>query len=210
VEPEGKMIDRVASMIAAAKAWRGMARLVVLVCGRGSLDHTQELDVQLGPSRRRWKRVADALAGVADDIEGARGYDAKGALVGSWDTPEDDDPEPEGAAGALSAETDDQAAHRQHTQWCFRQAATMYEASMRLTNELVMSTIEIVRAVRPSASTPAESETSDDTTKTLGLILQSVMQPRNERNDHAEPEDQRAEGGPSGEPAGQGQPTERP
>jgi hypothetical protein len=193
----------VEAMVVAAKAWRGLARLVVLVEDGGAEGAIQEIVVKLGPSRRRWKRVAETVAPMAEQVAGARGYDAAGELIGAWDAPEDEGPEEH----ELSAETDDQAAHRQHTQWCLREAAKMFESSTKLTTELVLAVIEIVRALRANVATPDQQATSesDETTKTLGLILQSVM-----GNNHGKGDDEakREERSQSSDTDGQGQSSE--
>lgn len=170
------MIDE---LIAQAKGWRGLGRLTVLVVD--AQGATSEVVVALGDTRRRWKRVAAALAPIADSIVGARGYDAKGALVGGWDVPDDatDDDEPE--------ETDAMAAHRQHTQWVLRESAKMHEGITRLCIELVSATIEIVkRNATPQPSAPAVSD--DDASKTLQMLLGAAMANNNGRTDDAEVE----------------------
>lgn len=188
------------ALVAAAKGWRGMARLVLLVVPAEDAA-VQEVVVKLGEARRRWKRVAAAIAPMEQGIIGARGYDAKGELVGAWDAPDDesDDTEPE-----LQTETDAMTAHRLHTQWCLREAAKMYEASTRLTVELVGAVVEVIRVLRGNVSTPTSPEqpTTDDATRTLGMLLQMASQ----NNRSATDETERDEGGPRSDADRQGQP----
>jgi hypothetical protein len=191
--------ELVAALVSAAKTWRGLAKLVVLVV-TGAAEHAQELVVKLGESRRRWKRVGAAIEPIAGDIIGARGYDDAGELVGSWDAPDDDEDPPD----ELHAEPAEHAAHRQHTQWVIREVGKLYEGITRLNIELCQAAIEIVRGSlkgRAEVATPAES---DDATKTLGMLL--AMANQKGASEYAETE--RDAGSPSGDTRGQGQPQE--
>lgn len=165
-------------LIAAAKTWRSLSKLTVIVVDP-QLAST-EVVVALGETRRRWKRVAAALAPIADSITGARGYDSKGALVGSWDQAIEDNGDDD-----ESAESDEMAAHRQHTQWVLRESAKMHEGITRLCIELVSATIEIVKR---NAAPAAPTVSDDDASKTLQLLLTAAMANNNGRTDDAEVE----------------------
>lgn len=186
-------------LIEAAKGWRAMARFTVNVVDG---EQTAEVQVKLGETRRRWKRVAATLEPIADRIVGARGYDAKGELVGAWDAPDEDDAtELEGAP-----ETDAMAAHRAHTQWVMRETAKQYEASTRLSIELVVATIEVVRALKNSVTTPAAPPMSeDDAGKTLQMLLTAAMANNGRNPDDEAERNTRSQGSDT---AGQGQPAE--
>lgn len=180
-------------LVAAAKGWRALSRFVVIVANG---EATEEVQVKLGETRRRWKRVAATLAPIADSIVGARGYDAKGELVGAWDMQDEDGEELE-----VPGESDAMAAHRAHTQWVMRETAKQYEASTRLSIELVSATIDIVRALKSSVTTPSQPQvTEDDATKTLGMLLTAAMA-NNGRNpdDEAERDARSARGDVDGQ-----------
>ncbi len=201
----------IVDLIEAAKTWRGMARLVVLVVA-GEEGATQEVAVDLGAARRRWKRVAKALEPIGEDLLGARGFNAEGALVGSWDAPDEDEGDEDPVEPGQ--ESDEHAAHRAHTQWCLREAARMHEGSTRLTIELVTATIEIVRALRTSVAAPAAAAAApgeDESTKTLGLLLQSFMASQggnnnNKGEDHEAIRDEGRKGSHAGGQGSQGEP----
>lgn len=183
------------TMIDKARGWRGLAKLVVIVEGpSGPEQHA----VKLGEVRRRWKRVEQQLDGA--NVIGARGYDDAGELIGSWDAEEsgqDDDDEP-------SVETDEQAQHRQHTQWVIREMRTVFGVQQQLVLELGQAIVEMFRrSLAPAAPAAAPD---DEASKTLGLLLQTVMAQQNQRGNDAEEErSARSQGGDPGRP---GAPTE--
>lgn len=197
------MID---ALIKEAKSWRSMVKLVLIVQREGA-EQPEMVAVDLGTARRRWKRVATLIEPLIDDVIGARGYNEAAELVGAWDCPDDDDDDDDQIASPL--ETTEQAAHRAHTQWCLREATRMHEGVIRLSQELVTATIGIVRELRASVSTstviPSNQPSQDDeTSKTLGILLQSFMASQNNRSENNEA--QRDARRPSGDADGQGFP----
>jgi hypothetical protein len=195
--------ELVGALIAAAKTWRGLARLVVIVLAAGA-EQAQEVVVKLGESRRRWKRVAVAIEPIAHDIVGARGYDAEGQLVGAWDAPDD---EPDTEPAEVHSEPAEYAAHRQHTQWVIREMKGVFDGQMRMALEMFKEAIELVRSVRvrPTQDGVSTPEATDDATKTLGMLLAMANQKgATEYADETE-RDARSQNGGAG---GQGQPAE--
>lgn len=199
-------MSTVEELVAAAKSWRGLAKLVVLVLAEGA-EQVQEVVVKLGPGRRRWKRVATAIAPLDDGVVGARGYDDAGELVGAWDAPTDDD---EDDAEERAVETDAMAAHRSHTQWVMREVSKMFETSIRLNIEMAGAVIELVRGVRGQAgvATATQEPTTDEASKTLGLLLQTVMAGNNNNNRSDDGEEERDARRTHGDAGGQGQQAE--
>lgn len=202
----------VGGMIEAARKWRGLAKLlVVAVDQQGNLS--EPLAVALGDPRRRWQRVAAQLGSV--ELAGARGLDEAGELVGSWEAPDEDEQEDEPPApGPVGAESQEQAQHRQHTQWVLREVSKIHEATSRLAIEMVGAAAELIRAFKSSVGTsPAVvQEASDEGTKTLGMLLSAVMQNQaqqpNNHNEEGDSEKIRHEGRADGDTARQGQPSE--
>jgi len=187
-------------MIKAAKSWRPLARLdVVVEATHMGETRTEQLRVKLGDARRRWKRVAAQLAGVV--VLAARGYDAKDELIGSWDAPSDDDSDDE------IDENDDDRGHRQHTQWVIREVAGIYATTQRLTVELVGAAVALIRAhSAPRAVQPAAVD-EDDGTRVLGQLLAAAMANNNQGSNN----DEKVGGArsESGDAGGQRQPDER-
>jgi hypothetical protein len=155
-------------LIAAAKGWRPLARFDVIVEGAAGVETVR---VKLGESRRRWKRIAAQLAGLT--LLGARGYDAKDELIGSWDdvATEDDDQGEDG-----EAEADDAAAHRLHTQWCIREVSKIHDNTARLCVEMVTASVSLIRAMAANVTTPKVQPVSEDeSTRVLGQLLAVAM-----------------------------------
>lgn len=196
----------VESMIQVARGWRGLDGLVVTIV-QGDKD--VDLAVQLGKSRGRWKRVAAALASA--EVVAAKGF-AKQALIGTWELPDEPDPDDE-ESGVSSPETPWQVSHRAHTRWCLEYAAKMNSDNQRLTTELVGAVIEFVRDARASivrgggASEVPSSE--DETARTLQMLLGTVMASKGGNDGEAQRQSERTQGdargpGPQGESDGAG------
>lgn len=192
------MIDE---MIKAAKAWRPLARLDVIVeAGGGNDTRSETLRVKLGDARRRWKRIAAQLAGVV--LLGARGYDAKDELIGSWDAPAEDDAEE-------LDESDEERGHRQHTQWVIREVAAIYATTQRLTVELVGAAVDLIKShTRPAPPQPAADD-GDEATRVLGQLIGAAMQNHNNNRSSDADEEIRGARSPRSDAEVQGQPDER-
>jgi hypothetical protein len=194
------MIDE---MIKVARTWRPLARLEVLSPPAVEGGQPDTVIVKLGDARRRWKRVAAQLAGIT--FIAARGLDAKGELIGSWTAPLDDaDDEEE------DFESDDQAAHRHHTQWVIKEVARIYEQQSKLTTELVGAVVDIIKALRATVTTPQQPtpQESDDATRVLGQLLTAAMS--NNRSTNAAAEEIADEGSDGSDATVQGQSPQHP
>lgn len=193
------MIDE---MLKLARTWRPLARLEVMTEPQGA-EPPPVVVVKLGDARRRWKRVATQLTGL--QVIAARGFDAKGELIGSWTAPLDDGIDDE----SDDAETDDQAAHRHHTQWVLKEIGKLYENQTKLTAELVGAVVDIIKALRTSIATPQQptQEVTDDATRVLGQLLTAAMANHNRSTNAAE--EIADEGGDGSDATVQGQSAQR-
>jgi hypothetical protein len=191
-------------LVAAAKTWPGMVKLVVVTPSATVEGEYTEVTVELGDTRRRWKRVAARLEPMLDAIVGAYGLNDRGERIGVWQAADDDDDEQDDSAAPRPGESDMMREHRLHTQWAFQAAGKMYESSIRLSVELVHAAVALIGSVRGPATSAAAAQSggSDDATETLKLLLQSFMMSQHQRSDDGEAKrDARSESGP---PAGQG------